>query len=271
MTRNSEDGLPLLRNRLKQRLASGELSLCLRTTLVTSSEIAFLADAAGFDALYVDLEHTTISAADAGRICSTAAALGVSALVRLASVDDPAAVPLLDAGCQGIIAPHIESADDARRLVDRCLFPPLGRRSAAGPALQLGYRQVPPSERARRLNDALLLCVMVESPAAVAEVGDIAAVDGVDLVLVGTQDLSQALGVPGEVEHPSVVAQYERVAAACAGAGTAFGVAGVQDHAVIARYVSLGARFVSAGSDIDLLRSAAAQRVMLLRSAVGQP
>jgi 2-keto-3-deoxy-L-rhamnonate aldolase RhmA len=271
MVGEAEQSYPLLRNRLKHRLARGELSLCLRTTLVTSNEIAFLADAAGFDALYVDLEHTTTAPADAARVCSTATALGITALVRITSVDDPAAVPLLDAGCQGIIAPHVESAEDARRLAARCLFPPQGRRSSGGPALQLGYQPVGAEELAVRLNRATLLCVMLESPRAVSAVGAIAAVDGIDLVLVGTQDLSSALGVPGAVDSPQVVEQYERVASACAAAGTAFGVAGVQSPDVIARYVALGARFVSAGSDADLLRRAATDRVAALRGAAGRP
>lgn len=267
--RETDDRFPLLRNRLKERLSGDELSLCLRTSLVTSTEIAFVANAAGFDALYVDLEHSTTTVAEAARICSTATALGVTALVRLPAVDDDAAVPLLDAGCQGVIAPRVESADDARRLVARCLFPPLGRRTATGPALLLDYQPVEPADRARHLNEATVLVVMVESPEAVEQAGAIAAVDGVDLVLVGTHDLSCALGVPGAVDSPAVVEQYEQLAAACAAAGTPFGVAGVQDPQVLARYVALGARFVTAGSDADLLRSAATQRVAALR-AVGR-
>lgn len=257
---------PLLRNGLKERLARGELSLCLRTALVTSSDIAFLADAAGLDALYVDLEHSTATVAEAARICTTAVALGLPALVRLPSVDDPAAVPLLDAGCQGLIAPHVESAGDARRFVDRCLLPPLGRRSPAGPALLLGHRDLPPAERGQRLNGATVLAVMLESPRAVAAAGAIAAVEGVDLLVVGTQDLSAELGVPGAVDAPAVVAAYEQVAAACAATGTSFGVAGVADPEVVARYVGLGARFVSVGSDADLLLAAARERVAVLRA-----
>lgn len=262
---DTDERFPLLRNRLKDRLAAGELSLCLRTTLVTSPEIAFLARAAGFDALYVDLEHSTMTVADAARICTAAVALGLPALVRLASVDDAAAVPLLDAGCQGLLAPHVESAADALRLVERCLLPPRGHRSPAGPALLLGYRTVPPAELGRHLNGATLLAVMVESPEAVAEAGAIAAVEGVDLLVVGTQDLSAALGVPGAVEAPAVVAAHEQVAAACAAAGKGFGVGGVADVRAVARSVALGARFVSAGSDADLLRGAAAARVAALR------
>lgn len=266
MQRDTEHRFPLLRNRLKERLHADELSLCLRTTSATTTEIAFIAHAAGFDALYVDLEHSATTVADAARLCATATALGIASLVRLTSVDDAVAVPLLDAGCKGVIAPHVETADDARRLVERCLFPPLGGRSVTGAALQLGYQPVAPEELARHLNGATLVCVMVESPSAVSQVAEIAAVDGVDLVLVGTQDLSGALGVPGVVDHPTVVEQYEQVAAACAVGGVAFGVAGVSDPQVVARYVGLGARFVSAGSDADLLRVAATRRVEALRA-----
>lgn len=261
----TDERFPLLRNRLKDRIRAQQVSLCLRTTMAANTELAFIAQAAGFDALYVDLEHSTASVADAARLCATATALSLTPLVRLSSVDDEAAVTLLDAGCQGLIAPQVESAADAQRLVDRCLFPPLGRRAGYGPALLLGYQAVPPAEQADRLGEAVLLCVMLESRRAVDAAGQIAAVPGIDLLLVGTQDLTADLGIPGAVDDAAVVAAYEQVAAAAAASGKRFGVAGVTDPEVLARYVALGAVFVSAGSDVDLLRGAAAERVAQLR------
>lgn len=265
MRHETGERFPLLRNRLKDRIRAHQLSLCLRTTMAASTELAFIAQAAGFDALYVDLEHSTASVTDAARLCATATALGLTPLVRLSSVDDTAALPLLDAGCQGLIAPQVESAADARRLVDRCLFPPLGRRAGYGPALLLGYEAVPPAEQAVRLGEAVLLCVMLESRRAVDAAGEIAAVPGIDLLLVGTQDLTADLGIPGAVEDAAVAAAYEQVSAAAASSGKTFGVAGVADPEVLARCVALGAVFVSAGSDVDLLRSAATDRVLQLR------
>lgn len=270
MAGGNDDRFPLLANRLKNRLLSRELSICLRVTWAATTELAFVAQAAGFDALYVDLEHSACSVTDAARLCSTALALGVTPLVRLPPGDFGAAVPLLDAGCQGIIAPHIETAAQARRFVQACAFPPLGRRTPVGSSLHMGYRSVPPAELASRLNGALLLCVMLENEAAVAAAEQIAAVQGVDLLLVGTQDLTWALGVPGQVDHPLVRACYERVAAACHAAATPFGVAGVADLGTVARYIDLGACFVSAGSDVDLLRSAATSRAWELRQAQTQ-
>lgn len=264
----SSSRFPLLRNRLKERLAARELSLCLRVTMTATTDLAFLARAAGFDALYVDMEHSTASASDAAALGATAAALGVTPLVRVSSVDDDSAGRLLDAGCQGIIAPHVESAEQAGRLVERCLFPPLGRRSSYGPARLLDYQDVPPAELAEHLTSSALLCVMLESEAAVSAADEIAAVPGIDLVLVGTQDLTAGLGIPGRVDDPAVVRMYEQVAAATAAAGAAFGVAGVSDSGVLARYVELGAVFVSAGTDADLLRAAATARVEQLRASL---
>lgn len=264
----SDDGRsPLLRNRLKERLSEGRLSLCLRVTWAWNYQVALVAQAAGFDALYVDLEHSTATTADAAQVCSLATALGVTPLVRIGSLDDDAGAKLLDAGCQGVIAPQVETADDARRLVDRSLLRPLGRRSAAvAPPLVDVDSGIAPARLAERRNAATLLCAMVESPEAVARAGEIAGVPGVDLLLVGSQDLTAALGVPGEVDHPAVDDAYRRVAAACAAAGAAFGVAGVQDPAVLARCVRLGARFLTAGSDVDLLRAAARHRISTLRA-----
>lgn len=263
---DNDDDIATPRNRLVETMRRGQVGLCLRVTLAGTNDVAFVAAAAGFDALYVDLEHSTATLSDAAQLCSTAAALDMTPLARLSSVDDTAAVPLLDAGCQGVIAPHVQSAAEARRLVERCLLPPLGRRTPVGPSRLLGYRFATPARLAALVNGATLLCVMVEDPQGVDNVEQIAGVEGVGLVLVGTQDLTYALGVPGEVDHPQVRAAYASVARACAATGTPFGVAGIGAEASIASYVALGARFVSAGTDIDLLRVAAVMRTRTLRS-----
>lgn len=194
---------PLLRNRLKEVLTGDGVSLCLRVTFASASEIPFLADAAGFDALYVDLEHSPTTVADAARTCGTATALGITPLARLTSVHDTAAVTLLDAGCQGLIAPQVETAAQARVLVERCLFGPLGHRPVTGPALHLGYQSLRPGDAASLLNGAVVLAVMVESERAVDRIDEIASVQGIDLVLVGTQDLTCSLGIPGRSTRPS--------------------------------------------------------------------
>lgn len=265
---NHEGAFPFLRNGLKDRLAAGELTLCLRTTFARTPEIAFVAQACGFDALYLDLEHATLSLDETGQICATATALGLTSLVRLPSHEDNACGRLLDAGCLGVIAPHVETADQARAVVSAVKYPPLGERSAAGAAFQFHYEGLALPEAAARTNEATAVVVMVESQEAVRNAEEIAAVEGVDLLLVGTTDLSFQLGIPGQHGHPAIVDTYQKVAAACAG-HTAFGIAGIGDPSIIAGYVAMGARFVSAGRDLDFLLDGARRRVRELRTTSG--
>jgi 4-hydroxy-2-oxoheptanedioate aldolase len=260
---------PMLRNRLTQRLAEGAVSLCLRVVSVRTTEIAFMAHAAGFDALYVDLEHCTASLSETGEICATATALGLAALVRVPSHDDPATTKLLDAGAAGIIAPHVDTAEQARIVVDACKFAPLGRRSAAGPTFQLGYASLPLEELARRMNELTIVVVMLETEVAIRNAESIAAVEGVDMLLIGTTDLSLALGIPGQHGAERIAEAYRTTAAACARHGKALGIAGISDAAVIARYLAVGARFISAGTDASFLLSSARGRVAELHAMIG--
>lgn len=181
MTHEKDERFPLLRKRLKDRTRARQLSLCLRTTMAVMTEPAFVARAAGFDALHVDLEPSTASLTDAGRLCATAT--------------------------------------------------PLGRRAGYGPVLLLDYQAVPLAEQADVLNGAVPLGVMLESGRAVAAAGEMAAVPGIDLLLVGIPDLTADLGIPGALDDPAVAAAYQQVAAAAA-SGKAFGVAGVAEPEV---------------------------------------
>jgi len=257
------------RNRLKEMFAAGQVALCMRTVQARTTEIAFMAEAAGFDSFYMDLEHCTASIAEVGQICATATAIGLPALVRVPAHDDPAITKLLDAGAAGIIAPHVDTAEQARAVVDACCFAPLGRRSASGPAFQFGYAAMALAEQARRTNEATLVAVMLETAVAVRNARDIAAIPGVDMLLIGTNDLGLDLGIPGDYSAPPIADAYREVGEACRVYGKTMGIAGIGDRAVLARYVGLGAGFISAGTDAGFLIGAMRSRVAELRAMEG--
>ena len=256
--------------RLRNSLARGDLSLCLRVISARTPEIAFVARAAGFDALYVDLEHCTASFGEASAICATATALGLPSLVRIADRGDPAMTKLLDAGASGIIAPHVDTAEQAQAVVDACKFAPLGHRSASGPALQFGFATMSLIEQAARTNRSVVVVAMIETERAVQNSEAIAAVPGLDMLLIGSTDLSLELGVPGDVGAAVIESAYTTVAASCAKSTKALGVAGVSDPAIIQRYVDIGACFVSAGTDAGFLLAGARHRVAELRALGGR-
>jgi 2-keto-3-deoxy-L-rhamnonate aldolase RhmA len=121
----------LLRNHVKERLGRGEVVASMTVRLIRGIEIARIAKTAGFDSLYVDLEHASFSLDTTGQICVAALEAGITPLVRVPGVAEVSRV--LDGGALGVIAPHVQSADDARAYVAAAKFPPLGHRSAAEP------------------------------------------------------------------------------------------------------------------------------------------
>lgn len=255
------DAPPLLRNRVKEKLAKDEPVYSMTVRLVRTVDIASIALTAGFDSVYIDLEHSSFPLEAAGQVCMACTALGVTPLVRVPSLDAAFIARVMDSGAMGVILPGVESAEQARALVRAVKHVPVGERSLAGAAPQLQYRTLPADQVIRELDGSSLVVAMIESRAGLDAVEEIAAVEGVDIVLVGANDLSVALGVAGRMDDPAIDAAYRRVIDACLAAGTTIGIGGLGGRPdLIRRYLDLGARYVSTGNDISFLSAAAAQK-----------
>lgn len=257
-----------LTNPLAERLKSGGLGLALMIRHARTVDIALAAKTCGFDAIYFDLQHTATPEDIVAQISVAALSAGVTPLVRVPDRDYGLALRMLDSGALGIVMPDVGSAADARQAVAHCKFAPVGSRGAYGSWPHFGYRALPAVEARRALNDNTLLIVMIEGKAALDNVETIAAVPGVDIVHVGSNDLSTDLGVPGELTHPLVLAGIERLVAACRKHGKIPGVGGLTggDTKRIEQVVKLGARFITAGSEWNLMLAAGTERVKALRA-----
>ena len=244
-------------NAMKAKMDSGGLAVGMIVRLVRGAEITAIARSAGFDSLYIDLEHCSFSLETIGQMCIAAAAIGVTPLVRTAGLDKTEIARTLEAGAQGIIVPHVETRSEAEAMVDAARFAPAGTRSLLGANPHTLFRAGPPQETMRQMNEATLVVAMVESRTAVENVDQIAGVDGLDMLLVGTNDLCASLGRTGDFEHPEVAEAYAQVAEACRRHGKHLGVGGLSSRPDVARrMIDLGARYVSAGSDTGFLMSA---------------
>ena len=254
----------ILRNPMKDKLARGEVVASMTVRLVPGIEIARIAKTAGFDSLYVDLEHSSFSLETTGQICMAALAAGVTPLVRVPGVAEVSRV--LDGGALGVIAPHVRSAADARDYVRAAKFPLLGDRSAAGHLPHLHYRSFPAAEADAALNAATLLMVQFESEAAVANADEIAAVDGVDMVMIGSNDLLADWGLAGQYDHQRLRDAYAKTIAACRKHGKQVGVGGLSSRPQLAaEFVRMGARYVSTGTDLGFLLAAATAKAKEVR------
>jgi 4-hydroxy-2-oxoheptanedioate aldolase len=251
---------------LRDRIDAGELVLCLALAQARTADIPMVAAAAGFDAVYVDLEHTATSFETVSLLCTGAVAAGITPLVRVPSHDHDQLTRSLDVGATGVIVPHVETREEAEAIADACRFPPRGHRSVAGPNPSNRYLSMPQRELLDAYDAQTIVAVMLETPDAVARADEIAAVPGVDMVMLGPHDLTAEMGILGDFRDPRFVDAAHAVARACRDHGVIFGIAGIRDQELLTELVGLGLRFVSAGTDVGFMSEAAGAQVSRLRS-----
>ena len=255
-----------MKNEAKRKLAEGKLVLCMGVRQMRTPDVALLAAECGFDALFVDMEHSALTTESAAAVCAGALGTGCTPLVRPPSQAADGISRALDTGAKGVIVPHVEDAAQARAVVQAACFAPVGRRSVMGPTAALGFRQMPQADVMKTLNAETLVIVMLETPQAISNAEAIAAVAGVDMLLVGSNDLCAEMGIPGQVHHPKLKEAYEAAARACKLHGKTFGVGGVRSDPELQRdLMKLGARFFIAGNDTGYLLAAARKDVEALR------
>jgi 2-keto-3-deoxy-L-rhamnonate aldolase RhmA len=256
----------ILRNSFKEKLARGEVVASMTVRLVRTIEIARIAKTAGFDMLYIDLEHSPLSIDATGQICLACLEADIMPAVRVPANTPEYIGRVLDAGALGIVAPHIRTAAEARNVVKAVKFPPLGERGNIAPLPHLHYRSFPAVETVDAMNATTMVIAQLESAQALDNADEIVAVDGVDIVLIGLNDYLADIGLTGQYDHPKVRECYSRAIEACRRHGKHCGVGGLASRPdLIAEYIRMGARYVSSGTDTGFLLAAAADKAKQIR------
>src|SRR6201998_2644515 len=219
--------MALVQNTTKHRMAAGEVALGFGVHHLRSAAAPTLAAATGHPWLFIDNEHGAFSPHEVAELCIASLPTGVTPIVRACANAIDEATRTLDNGALGIVMPHVDTAKEARRIAEAFHYPPRGTRSWGGPPAMYGYRPPAMAEAQKAINAEILTVVMIESPEAVKNAADIAAVDGVDVLLLGTSDLSSELGVAGQMGHPKIIAAYAELGSACRKHGKVLGMGGV--------------------------------------------
>jgi 4-hydroxy-2-oxoheptanedioate aldolase len=255
-------------NVAKDRLAQGGLAIGIGVRGMRGVEVARVMKTAGFDFLFIDLEHGATSVETAYSISVAALDAGIAPFIRVPHGELALGTRCLDGGGLGIVIPHVDTPEDARAMVSAFKFPPLGHRSIGGGYPQFGFAPVPAKDVVAGLNQATLLVAMLETPLAIENAGQIAAVPGIDVLLMGTNDLCLELGIPGQLDDERVVAAIDSVVRACQKHGKWPGLGGVYGKDLARRYIGRGMRFVLAGNDLSLLLSAAQEQAGFVRGCL---
>lgn len=183
-----------VKNLTKEKLARGELALGVGLRNARTVDIGKAMATAGFDWLFIDMEHNAMGIDIATQIAVAGQDAGITPLVRVPGFEQHLAARALDGGAQGIVFPHVDDAETAAKLVSFCRYPPHGKRSMTGALAQLDFKSYPLEETADGVNESTFVVMMLESPEAIANADEIAAVPGVDALLIGTNDLCNVNG-----------------------------------------------------------------------------
>jgi len=259
---------PSIPNPAKDRLLAGEVVLGMNVRIVRSGDIALLAKTTGHDFIFIDMQHSLFTVETVGHIAQVALANGVTPMVRVGSVDDPLTSVLLDNGVTGIVFPDVNDAAEAKRAVDRCRYPPVGRRSVGGGYPMFDYRPTSTADAVPVLDRAVLIACMIETREGLENVEEIAAVGGYDVLHVGSNDLLAALGMPGAFGCPEHLAALDRVLAAAKAHGKIAGVGGDRNLARQVEFIRKGMRFVTTNSEIAFMLAEGTRVTTELRKAL---
>lgn len=245
----------------KQRLRSGELLIGTFYT-VASPDVAELLALIGYDWLFVDMEHSPFTVADVQRAVQIAEPK-CPCVVRVPTDDEVWLKKILDTGAAGILIPHIQSAEQAERILRSCKYPPAGERSVGiGRAQGYGFRL---QEYIDRANEDIAVIMQVEDVEGVKHIETIVRVPGIDAVFVGPYDMSGSMGKLGKVRDEDVLTEIGRVADACKNANIPLGVFGVSvEH--LSYYIERGFTLIAAGADTLFLGQAAKKTFDRLKS-----
>ena len=246
-------------NPVKERMRAGGVALGMPIRLGRSGDIARIAKATGHDFIFIDGQHSLFNLETIGNIASTALACGIAPLVRVRGIDDPDVSLLLDNGLMGIVYPDVNNAAQARKAVEICKFSPIGKRSVSGGYPHFDYKSVPLTASVPQLNDICLLGCMIETVEGLENVEAIAAVDGVDVIHLGSNDLLANMGKPGKFDDPALVEAQDRLIAAARKHGKFAGCGGNRDVARQIEIIRKGCQFITTQSDIGFLFAAASR------------
>ncbi len=260
--------LPLARSLFRAALADTSrvpLGTWVKLPATESMELVALA---GFDFAVIDLEHSTMNLETVYRHIGTALLTGVSPIVRVPSLEGGIVQRVLDAGAEGIMLPHVDTAEQARAAVAAVRFPPLGSRGVGSTSRAGAWGAVSRAEYLRYGNEEVVLIPQLESAEAVRNARAIAEIPGVDVLLVGAADLSTSMGLTES--DPDVVSLIAEAVRGAHGAGRPIGNAGAPTAASVRAALDAGFDFTMLGNDAGLLGAAARAAVEAGRDVARQ-
>jgi 2-keto-3-deoxy-L-rhamnonate aldolase RhmA len=256
-------------NPVKQALKAGRTAIGSEISRLRSPDIARLYARAGFDFVFIDMEHSAYSMESVADMITAARTGGIVPIVRVPQADYTLISRVLDQGAMGIMVPRVNSPEQVRDIISWMRYPPDGARGFAATMAQTDFQETPIEALMEANNHQTLCAIQIERKEALEELDEIMSFPGVDGACLGFTDLSIDLGIPGQIDHPRMVAITERAVNLAQKHNVAAGAIGLQLD-TLELWAQKGMRFISYSNEVQLLQEAAAAAARRLKAAAAK-
>ena len=239
-------------SRIKAKLGRNEPVMVV-TLHLTDPSLFELTSLMGFDGIWMDMEHHSYSLETGAALMRAARVGGSDIIARPAKGEFMRMQRMLEAGAQGIMYPRCDDAKEAAEVVRWLKFAPQGKRGCDGANPDMPYLTMPLEQYLQEANEQTFLIIQIEQPETVDHIEEIAATDGVDILMIGPGDLSIQYGIPGQMNHEKIRNVWQRTAKAAADNGKAWGCPSASPEQT-QELLDLGARFICHSADIVLVK-----------------
>ena len=224
-----------------------------------SASIVELAGLAGLDFVRLDLSHAPFDLNIIENMIRAAECQGIAPIIRL-NLDEQKIASVLEMGAMGIIIPDVSTAEKAKAVVNAAKFSPIGERGMFSASRKSGYGSIDAATFKKWSNEEIMVGIQIESLQAIENLDEILSVQGIDIVLSGRTDLSNAFGVPGQKDHSLVLDAEEKIFSAAKSKGIAISPQ-LDPYAInyvenVQKWVGKGAEIISLGIDLLIIKKA---------------
>ena len=253
------------KDQLKEHLAEGKLTYGMMLSELYVPNITRMIANCGYDFLLVDCEHGYFDMTQVANLIAVADGAGLSILVRVTQPSRTMITKYLDMGAKGILLSDVQNAREAKQLAQLCLYAPNGNRGISTFRAHTGYQNGDTKEIMRKANENMIVICQIESPEAVVDIDNIVAIEGIDGVLVGPNDLTQHMGIFEQFDHPAVEDALVKIRIAANAAGKWSGVI-TGNKKLIRRCKDIGMTCFSVGSELNALVNGALMQMETLKN-----
>jgi 2-keto-3-deoxy-L-rhamnonate aldolase RhmA len=237
-------------NPWRDRILRGEICSVMSCKYFIGNEMAMMAKQAGMHGIFIDMEHSILTMRDVAQLSLACNYVGVSPLVRIPSKSHWQLSRVLDAGAAAVIIPHCETVEEVKAIARDAKYPPIGRRGYAANQPILNFQAVPNRVQNELLNRETMVLPMIETPGAVELADEFLAVEGIDGILIGSNDLCVDLGIPNEYDNPLYDNAMVKIIQAGVKSGKPVGIGGIPGRLdLLEKYFKMGATWALSGAD----------------------